>query len=178
MDDARRPVGKVDAFRESVDCLHRLLAQRRARIRPLEGLDDHGHDEVEILLDVRTKSLQGVENLHLRAHALVRELAFEDLQKQGYDVRQEGLELGVQCTTQSFHEGHYRQLQRGVLPEIRNEREDVRHVVPNMLLDDPDQDCELLQMEFLQTRYRCPGHGSKGGDDLYNVSVFVNAGHC
>ena len=42
-------------------------------------------------------------------------------------------------------------MQRNVVPEIRDQGEDIRHVVTDVLLDDPDKDGQLLQMENLDS---------------------------
>ncbi len=133
-------IREVDSLGQAVNRLNGFLPQRRRPVNAIIRPDYQRNDKVQIFFNVRSKGLERVENLNLRADSLVIQFPIENLQNQRDDRGEERLEFSTQCFTECFDEGHDRELERDVVPDIGNEIEDNRHIITDVLLDDSHQD--------------------------------------
>lgn len=91
---------------------------------------------MEILFDVGTKGEEGIEDLGLSAHGFLVELAIEHPEQQWENLWEKWPELRIEGLSQRLDERYQRKVQGCVLPEIRDQREDVGHKIADVLLDD------------------------------------------
>lgn len=167
MDDPRGVVGEVDLAAELRHRLHRLLAEEERYLRSFEGSDDGGDDEMEVLFEAGSEDSKGVEDLDEAVlSARLREVMLERFEHEGEEVREVGLELGVESDCDRLDHVDDDDLETGVgrqRPEVADGGHDRSEVVSDVLLDHRDELSEVLEVVFLKSNRTCSHDAEEGG---------------
>lgn len=151
MNDTRGMIRKINVLCQPINCLDGPFPQCSCSLDSFVRLDDDRDDEIQVFFKNGTESLKSIKYLDLCLHSPGTKLMIERPQNQRDNGGKKRLEVRGKGISEGFNKRYEGQLKRCVVPELLHKTEYRHRIISDVLLDDPNEDRQLLQVKFLQT---------------------------